>query len=237
VFGLAKGISVLVLGICFAAIIVCLILLACVHAEPRHIDVPEVADFAAPTLTDYQEFLKSQQGSGPSGNQSGAPGATTSQQTTAELRGQQQSPGQELATLLASLDASLDLGEARFQGVLDDPAGQQAMLDGLKKFIADREQAGLDIDKPSVVWFLTTFATAWDHATEVKEARDQALERVQAEQAEADSAAAVERWQLVVAIGSALAGLMSFLFLPLLIQIEQNTRQLLQDKSNSDATL
>jgi hypothetical protein len=41
----------------------------------------------------------------------------------------------------------------------------------------------------------------------------------------ADLAASTRRQELLVAIGGAIAGLLSFLFLPLMIQIEQNTRR------------
>lgn len=217
-FKFAKAVSVVIVALCFAAIVVCVVMLVMVKPEPPRSEVTEVKKLVGASSSDYQDFL----------GRSRASDQTTNAGRMASAGNADSSQSAGDATLPAIVHELLpfSLGEASITPWVQqlDPQTEQTLLDGLRAFIRDGKQSGHPVDHDAVVWFFADFQTRIAEVEESKRQAEQDAARAAEERSDANAAATEEREQLVMAIGGALAGLLSFLFLPLLIQIERNTR-------------
>ncbi len=207
-FKFAKGVSVLVIISCFATTIICLILLLTAQADKV---ADAVQPFAAPTESDYQQYLKNlspQSSPSPNPPQDASAQAGTTQVPTLEER---------FDAIIQGLGVYTQERAMEFAGM--DYEAQGLLVDGLEKFIRSVRSSGQRGD--AVVWYIENFNANW-------QAYDNSKKDLQRRREQAALALSIRRQQLLVAVGSAIAVLLSFLFLPLAIQIERNTRRMLE---------
>lgn len=199
-FTFGKAISVVVVGCCFAAIAICAVWLFTVHAEKP---TTQVVTFSAPAIADYAATLAR-----------ATPTRTADEQSDQGAAGSGRALYDDYEQFLARY--GIRSSELVVEFIRMDSEAQHLLLDGLR---ALQKQAAVKIDDAAVLWYVRAFKARWDVA---KESRDDRAR----EERFAEAAAKERRLQLLTAIGFSVAALMSFLFLPLLIQIEQNTRHL-----------
>ena len=203
-FAVGKIVSVLVVGACFVAIMVCIVLLAAVREDrPRAV----AGAFQPPTTGEYRNYLNAigvstPRGEGPLAGEGGSR-LETIQDRYEEFLAEYQ----------------LNTFERQMEFIRLDREDQEALLASLRAWERSIAQLSPKAKPEAVSWYIRSFLTkreAWRREQEL----DERAKRL------ATAEAAGKRWSLTLTIGGAVAALISFLFLPLLIQIEQHARKL-----------
>jgi uncharacterized Zn finger protein (UPF0148 family) len=205
-FRFGKGVSVVVVALCFATIAISLLMLFGVRADaPRQ----NVVVFAAPTLAEYLESIKPPPTAEEASRRASAPDRRPEERQSDTLT-------DRYVALLSQF--GLDSVDRRLEFMRLTGGDQRALVEGLQRFIADGRQGGGTVQATAVAWYISVYKSRW-------QASETAKEQARRQRAAAEADASAKRWQLLTVIGAAVAALMAFLFLPLLIQIEHNTRR------------
>jgi len=213
-FAFGKLISVLVVAACFLTILLAALGLATTwEREPQNNPIPIVA---APTITRYLEYHSARQNA-------------AKESRPADSAGIQQSSPQPTNSPLSRLKAALAapyLSYVSMQPIyqaLDECRSdeREAFVGSVEKFVSDlNSMHRTDQDKVEAMqWFASEISF---QLLDRRIARESAASARQLESLRVSS----RRYVLLGTLGTAFVSLLAFLFLPLLIQIEQNTRRL-----------
>lgn len=211
-FSFGKAVSVLVIAGCFATIAFAFVGLMGVTETPPRTAVPPLA---APGAADYRQYLQ------PVGQSPADTGSADS--------GSVASPGEQQDRLFpkrfVAAARQFGLSNSMLYEIRSEIVGLgqdywEPFVAGLERFAQDLKAAGQPLNEATARWYVQRFAQMAQERAVAERRRDQ-------EQAVARAVAEGRRAYLLTIIGGAIAALLTFLFLPLLIQIEQNTRLLL----------
>jgi Zn-finger nucleic acid-binding protein len=202
-FKFGKGASILVIASCSLAALICAILLLTVHAE----SFPIVQSPGAPTFAEYKREAEPLAAAPVNPVPSDVPGT---QYRTLDDR---------YAAILKQFN--LDPTESSLALWQVDVESQEAFVTGLESFAADVAKTTSARDSSVISWYVSDFKSRLTAYTEAERRRKD-------DQIQAEAEAASKRASLGIAIGVAFAAMMAFLFLPLAIQIERNTRHTLE---------
>ncbi|MGA2442194.1 MAG: hypothetical protein ABSH08_14675 [Tepidisphaeraceae bacterium] len=212
-FKFAKALSVIVVVCCFATIAVCLVMVMTVRAEK--IPTNTIPPLVAPTVADYQNYKKSS-------SQASEASSSDQNSNTNQVAGPQvETLEVHFVRLLQTWGFTSSLLERERDFNVMEEDEKQMLVNGLETFIHSPGKQVQADGQAAMGWYLDAFKEIWQEHSDAEHEAERKQEL-------ADNAASLRRQQLLIAIGSALAALLSFLFLPLLIQIEQNTRRTLE---------
>jgi DNA-directed RNA polymerase subunit RPC12/RpoP len=208
-FKVAKGFSVLIVAACFVTIVVCAIIYFTTQANTSSATTVQLV---IPSTEEYQRFLSvaaERRLEGPDNSARLDHPPTGGSQTD--------SLTERFARMLRRHNAYTF--DEYIEFVQMDSAAQQLFVDGLETFLQALPKSVTP--QQAISWYSESFRS---RLTSIRSA--DAERRIANERAEL--AARTRKQAMLTIMGTALGALMGFLFLPLLIQIEQNTRRTLE---------
>jgi len=236
-FRFAKMLSVLIVFLCLLVVIGCLIRL--LTLRPETAEAAAAPSFQAPLFRDLKaEMAASTQKTPKTETQQPESRATYLGPPVSRAERIERKYGERLQVLVADYQLYRDSYSAMLEWLeaVDDEhhesfvSGLERFADSVDAYMSDKSNTERLSMSRAMNWYWREFMRAIKEYTYARNSASLAeLQRV-AENEAARLAVAVERRMLLFVIGASLGTLLAFLVLPLLIQIERNTRSLLGNR-------